>query len=53
MTSIYKMFKFNEPFAAIVAEMLGFKYIGNHRQPNILVKKKLIKAAGFVNSWDK
>lgn len=36
-----------------VAEMLGFKYIGNHRQPNILVKKKLIKAAGFVNSWDK
>lgn len=35
-----------------VAEMLGFKYIGNYRQPNVLVKKKLIKAAGFANSWE-
>ncbi len=30
-----------------VGEMLGFEYIGTYKQPNVLVKKKLMKQFGW------
>ncbi len=33
---------------AEVGEMLGFEYVGTYKQPNILVKKKLMKQFGWT-----
>ena len=33
---------------AEVGEMLGFEYIGTYKQPNVLVKKKLMKQFGWT-----
>lgn len=37
---------------AEACEVLGFEYIGNYKQPNVLVKKRLFRELGLDNGYE-